>query len=94
MVLCQRQNPPIEICNNHSLSCFQEWEVPFTIICGEQMPLQQEQVLEKEWPGGQISANANHLGWYDVVYTQDVKQNFSCILIITTEHRRIILMFL
>ncbi len=33
----------------------------------------------KEWPGGQISANANHLGWYDVVYTQDVKQNFSCI---------------
>ena len=33
----------------------------------------------KEWPGGQISANADHLGWYDVVYTQDVKQNFSCI---------------
>lgn len=32
-----------------------------------------------EWPGGQISANADHLGWYDVVYTQDVKQNFSCI---------------
>lgn len=32
----------------------------------------------KEWPGGQISANADHLGWYDVVYTQDVKQNFSC----------------
>ena len=26
-----------------------------------------------------ISANADHLGWYDVVYTQDVKQNFSCI---------------
>ena len=33
----------------------------------------------KEWPGGQISANADHLGWYDVVYTQDVKQNCSCI---------------
>ena len=33
----------------------------------------------KEWPGGQISANADHLGWYDVVYTQDVKQNFSSI---------------
>ena len=33
----------------------------------------------KEWPGGQISANADHLGRYDVVYTQDVKQNFSCI---------------
>ena len=33
----------------------------------------------KEWPGGQISANADHLGWYDIVYTQDVKQNFSCI---------------
>ena len=33
----------------------------------------------KEWPGGQISANADHLGWYDVVYTQDIKQNFSCI---------------
>lgn len=33
----------------------------------------------KEWPGGQISANADYLGWYDVVYTQDVKQNFSCI---------------
>ena len=33
----------------------------------------------KEWPGGQISENADHLGWYDVVYTQDVKQNFSCI---------------
>lgn len=33
----------------------------------------------KEWPGGQISENANHSGWYDVVYTQDVKQNFSCI---------------
>ena len=33
----------------------------------------------KEWPGGQISANADHLGWYDVVYTQDVKQNFSYI---------------
>ena len=33
----------------------------------------------KEWPGGQISANADHSGWYDVVYTQDVKQNFSCI---------------
>lgn len=33
----------------------------------------------KEWPGGQISPNADHLGWYDVVYTQDVKQNFSCI---------------
>lgn len=33
----------------------------------------------KEWPGGQISANADHLGWYDVVYTLDVKQNFSCI---------------
>lgn len=36
-------------------------------------------MLEKKWPGGQISANADHLGWYDVVYTQDVKQNFSCI---------------
>ena len=33
----------------------------------------------KDWPGGQISENANHSGWYDVVYTQDVKQNFSCI---------------
>lgn len=33
----------------------------------------------KEWPGGQISENADHSGWYDVVYTQDVKQNFSCI---------------
>ena len=33
----------------------------------------------KDWPGGQISENAKHSGWYDVVYTQDVKQNFSCI---------------
>lgn len=33
----------------------------------------------KEWPGGQIKENADHSGWYDVVYTQDVKQNFSCI---------------
>lgn len=33
----------------------------------------------KVWPGEQISANADHSGWYDVVYTQDVKQNFSCI---------------
>lgn len=33
----------------------------------------------KEWPGGQISENADHSGWYDVVYTQDVKRNFSCI---------------
>lgn len=33
----------------------------------------------KKWPGGQISENADHSGWYDVVYTQDVKQNFSCI---------------
>lgn len=33
----------------------------------------------KEWPGGQISENADHSGWYDVVYTQDVKKNFSCI---------------
>ena len=33
----------------------------------------------KDWPGGQISENADHSGWYDVVYTQDVKQNFSCI---------------
>lgn len=33
----------------------------------------------KEWSGGQISENADHSGWYDVVYTQDVKQNFSCI---------------
>ena len=33
----------------------------------------------KEWPGGQISENADHSGWYDVVYTQDVKLNFSCI---------------
>ena len=33
----------------------------------------------KEWPGGQISENADHSGWYDVVYTQDVKHNFSCI---------------
>ena len=32
-----------------------------------------------KWPGGQISENADHSGWYDVVYTQDVKQNFSCI---------------
>jgi len=23
----------------------------------------------KEWPGGQISENADHSGWYDVVYT-------------------------
>ncbi len=33
----------------------------------------------KDWPGGQISANTDHSGWYDVVYTQDVKHNFSCI---------------
>lgn len=33
----------------------------------------------KNWPGGQISENADHSGWYDVVYTQDVKQNFGCI---------------
>lgn len=33
----------------------------------------------KEWPGGQIKENADHSGWYDVVYTQDVKRNFSCI---------------
>lgn len=33
----------------------------------------------KEWPGGQISENADHSRWYDVVYTQDVKHNFSCI---------------
>lgn len=33
----------------------------------------------KKWPGGQISENAEHSGWYDVVYTQDVKQNFGCI---------------
>lgn len=33
----------------------------------------------KKWPGGQIKENADHSGWYDVVYTQDVKQNFSCI---------------
>ena len=33
----------------------------------------------KDWPGGQISENADHSGWYDVVYTQDVKHNFSCI---------------
>lgn len=33
----------------------------------------------KEWLGGQIKENADHSGWYDVVYTQDVKQNFSCI---------------
>ena len=33
----------------------------------------------KDWPGGQISENADHSGWYDVVYTQDVKQNFKCI---------------
>lgn len=32
-----------------------------------------------KWPGGQIKENADHYGWYDVVYTQDVKQNFSCI---------------
>lgn len=31
------------------------------------------------WPGGQIKENADHKGWYDVVYTQDVKHNFSCI---------------
>ena len=47
-----------------------------------------------KWPGGQIKENADHSGWYDVVYTQDVKQNFSCILIITVGHRRIILMSL
>lgn len=33
----------------------------------------------KVWPGGQISENADHSGWYDVVYTQDKKQNFKCI---------------
>ncbi|WP_443598429.1 starch-binding protein, partial [Agathobacter sp.] len=33
----------------------------------------------KDWPGGQISENADHSGWYDVVYTQDKKQNFKCI---------------
>lgn len=32
-----------------------------------------------KWPGGQIKENADHSGWYDVVYTLDVKQNFSCI---------------
>lgn len=32
-----------------------------------------------KWPGGQIKENADHKGWYDVVYTQDVKHNFSCI---------------
>lgn len=32
-----------------------------------------------KWPGGQIKENADHSGWYDVVYTQDVKHNFSCI---------------
>lgn len=32
-----------------------------------------------KWPGGQIKENADHSGWYDVVYIQDVKQNFSCI---------------
>lgn len=31
------------------------------------------------WPGGQISENADHSGWYDAVYIQDVKHNFSCI---------------
>ena len=33
----------------------------------------------KVWPGEQISANADHSGWYDVVYTQDEKKNFKCI---------------
>lgn len=33
----------------------------------------------KLWPGEQISANAGHSGWYDVVYTQDEKKNFKCI---------------
>lgn len=33
----------------------------------------------KGWPGGQISVNADHSEWYDAVYTQDVKHNFSCI---------------
>ncbi|HCF15720.1 MAG TPA: glycosidase [Eubacterium sp.] len=33
----------------------------------------------KDWPGEQISANAGHSGWYDVVYTQDEKKNFKCI---------------
>ncbi|WP_443596548.1 alpha-amylase family glycosyl hydrolase [Agathobacter sp.] len=31
------------------------------------------------YPGGQIKENAKHSGWYDVVYTQDKKQNFGCI---------------
>lgn len=33
----------------------------------------------KVWPGELISANADHSGWYDVVYTQDEKKNFKCI---------------
>lgn len=33
----------------------------------------------KDWPGGQIKENADHSGWYDAVYIQDVKHNFSCI---------------
>lgn len=35
--------------------------------------------IGKGWPGEQISANAGHSGWYDVVYTQDEKKNFKCI---------------
>lgn len=33
----------------------------------------------KDWPGEKVTANADHKGWYDAVYTQDVKTNFGCI---------------
>ena len=47
MVLCQRQNLLIGNMLQPFIILLQEWEALFTIICGEQMPLQQEQVLEK-----------------------------------------------
>lgn len=33
----------------------------------------------KSWPGEEITANAEHKGWYDAVYTQDNKNGFKCI---------------
>ena len=28
----------------------------------------------KEWPGGQISENADHSGWYDVVFPEEIRK--------------------
>lgn len=33
----------------------------------------------KSWPGGLATANAEHEGWYDAVYTQDTQTDFYCI---------------